>query len=36
MLVVVPIAELERVQGMLECFLVGEIVAGSGVRIEGI
>ena len=36
MLVVVPVAELERVQNMLECFLVGEIVAGAGVQIEGL
>jgi phosphoribosylformylglycinamidine cyclo-ligase len=36
MLVVVPIVEVERVQGMLECFLVGEVVAGSGVQIEGL
>ena len=36
MLVIVPVAELERVQGMLECFLVGETVAGSGVQIEGL
>ncbi len=36
MLVLVPVAEVERVQGMLECFLVGEVVAGSGVQIEGL
>ena len=35
MLVVVPRDEMKRVQALLEGFVVGEIVSGSGVQIEG-
>ncbi len=36
LMVVVPRASVERVQALLECFVVGEIVNGSGVQIEGV
>jgi phosphoribosylformylglycinamidine cyclo-ligase len=36
MMVVVPQDQVERVQALLECFVVGEIVNGSGVQIEGV
>ena len=36
MLVVVPPSDVERVRASLECFVVGQIVHGSGVQIEGV
>jgi phosphoribosylformylglycinamidine cyclo-ligase len=36
MMVVLPPDQIERAQALLECFVVGEIVTGSGVRIEGV
>jgi phosphoribosylformylglycinamidine cyclo-ligase len=36
MMVVVPQDQVERVQALLECFVVGEIISGSGVQIEGV
>ncbi len=36
MLVVVPQSDVGRVQASLECFVVGQIVHGSGVQIEGV
>jgi phosphoribosylformylglycinamidine cyclo-ligase len=36
MMVVLPQDQVERVQALLDCFVVGEIVQGSGVQIEGV
>jgi hypothetical protein len=35
-MVVLPQDQVERVQALLDCFVVGEIVQGSGVQIEGV